>query len=283
VNRTEVRRVADRVRVIPLEAVLGILHAERDPCDRAKWHTERGVLSVTGAKFMNWHRGAGGGGAIDLVIHLEGLDFLSAVAWLAHRFPDAAPSPEPAQGPDPPRHLVLPRRSPRMLHLVVRYLVRDRDLPLSLLEPFFDAGAIYADDRANAVFLMFPEDGSPVGAEIRGTGKSPFRGMAKGSRKDLGSFGVTVSGADRVVLCESAIDALSCHVLHPDMTCLSTAGARPDPPWLAPLRIGHRVYCGFDNDATGDAMARAMIARHPDVERLRPPLKDWNELLRARR
>ena len=36
-----------------------------DPC---KWHTARGVLSVCGAKFFNWHRGTGGGGAIDLVI-----------------------------------------------------------------------------------------------------------------------------------------------------------------------------------------------------------------------
>ena len=282
-NRAEIRRVADRVREIPLEAVLGILDAEPDLYDRAKWHTKRGVLSVTGAKFMNFHLGVGGGGAIDLVIHLEGINFLSAVAWLADRFPDAAPSRQPAPGPDPPRRLVLPRRSPRMLAHVVRYLHRDRGIPLSLLDPFFDAGAIYADERANAVFLMLPEDGSPVGAEIRGTGKSPFRGMAKGSRKDLGSFAVPAPGSRKVVLCESAIDALSCHLLHPDMTCVSTAGARPDPTWLSPLRIDHRVYCGFDNDATGDAMAQAMIARHPDVERLRPALKDWNELLRPRR
>jgi len=39
------------------------------------------------------------------------------------------------------------------------------------------------------------------------------------------------------------------------------------------------VYCGFDADPTGDGMARAMIETHPAVKRLRPSLKDWNELL----
>lgn len=285
-NRAEVRRIADRVRAIPLEEVLEEVDAERDLYDRAKWHTTKGVLSVTGAKFMNWSLGAGGGGAIDLVIHLEGKDFLSAVAWLERNFPEPpAPGTPEERRPGPPgRGLELPQCHPRKLPLVVHYLEKERGIPRSVLKPFTDCHGIYADARANAVFLMFPDDGPPVGAEIRGTGKTPFRGLAKGSRKDLGAFEVASAapGSKKVVLCESAIDALSCHVLHPDFACLSTAGARPDPPWLRPLRIDHHVYCGYDNDEAGDATARAMIALHPDVKRLRPPLKDWNELLRRR-
>jgi hypothetical protein len=40
------------------------------------------------------------------------------------------------------------------------------------------------------------------------------------------------------------------------------------------------IYCGFDTDATGERMARALIARYPAVQRLRPPLHDWNDSLR---
>jgi|PlaIllAssembly_1097288.scaffolds.fasta_scaffold741555_1 hypothetical protein len=84
------------------------------------------------------------------------------------------------------------------------------------------------------------------------------------------------------ILCESAIDALSCHALHPEARCLSTAGARPEPAWLADLLAQDgTLYCGFDLDATGEAMAQVMIARHPAIQRLRPSRKDWNDVLRA--
>jgi hypothetical protein len=39
------------------------------------------------------------------------------------------------------------------------------------------------------------------------------------------------------------------------------------------------MFCGFDADDTGEAMAQAMIARHPAIRRLRPTRKDWNEVL----
>ena len=85
-----------------------------------------------------------------------------------------------------------------------------------------------------------------------------------------------------MVLCESAIDAISCLALHTECRCLSTAGARPDPRWLRTLLDqGSRIYCGFDADPTGDSMAHAMIALHPAVQRLRPSQHDWNDLLRS--
>jgi hypothetical protein len=39
------------------------------------------------------------------------------------------------------------------------------------------------------------------------------------------------------------------------------------------------IFCGFDADDTGEAMAQAMIALHPSIRRLRPTRKDWNEVL----
>ena len=116
--------------------------------------------------------------------------------------------------------------------------------------------------------------------ELRGTGPLPWKGMASDSRKDHGFFAVAAT-AEIIVLCESGIDAISCHALHPQYRCLSTAGARPNPAWLAGLIAqAHQLYCGFDRDETGEAMARSMIALYPSIQRLCPPRKDWNDVLR---
>jgi hypothetical protein len=107
--------------------------------------------------------------------------------------------------------------------------------------------------------------------------------MAPGSRKDFGFFSIPNASLARIILCESAIDALSCFALHPQHRCISTAGARPNPLWLpALIAQAAQIYCGFDADPTGDAMAHAMISLHPSVLRLQPNPHDWNDALRAR-
>lgn len=277
----EVRDRANQLRGTPLEAVLDTVGAEQDRCDKAKWHTDRGVVSVTGTKFFNWSLGRGGGGAIDLVIHLKELRFKAAVHWLDRHFPGAGYPPEQVPSLQAPP-LKLPPNDAGKLPDVKRYLVHDRGIPTSLIESLIASGRFYADSKSNAVFPLLGKGSMPVGAELRGTGNHPWRGLTPGSRKDLGYFSVPAPDATTIVLCESAIDAVSCFALHPGHLCISTSGARPDPLWLAPLiRRGPQVYCGFDCDPTGERMASAMIAGHPIVKRLRPPLHDWNDVLRS--
>jgi hypothetical protein len=226
------RESADRLRAIPLEAVLRLAGATRDRADKAKWHTGLGAISITGAKFTNWNHGCGGGGAIDLAMHLWGLRFLEALKWLGRYFPDQDPAD---RTPAPPRPLLLPPRDDRRLLEVRRYLYDQRRLPAALLEPLIASGSLYADTRANAVFLLLGMEDAPVGAEIRGTTATPWRGMAPGSRKDAGYFSVPVLEPTAIILCESAIDAVSCLALYPRTLCTSTAGAHPNPPWLPSL------------------------------------------------
>jgi hypothetical protein len=267
---------------MPLTAVLQFSGAQPDRYDPGKWHTCRGVLTVTGAQFMNWNRGQGGGGAIDLVMHLHQLGFGQALEWLESHFATAL-SVAPSPSPRPP--LSLPPASPQHLEAVRRYLLQERSLPAALLEPLIDSGSLYADARANAVFVLRGKLNEPVGAELRGTTAAAWRGMAPGSRKDQGFFAIPASAlltaTTATVLCESAIDAISCHALHPQFRCLSTAGARPNPAWLPEL-VGQarHLFCGFDRDDTGQAMAQAMIQFHPSIQRLRPSRKDWNDVLR---
>ena len=288
------RELAPRLRAIPLERVLPLCGGRLDRGDRRKWHTPAGTFSVSGAKFMNWTAGVGGGGAIDLVMQLHHLDFKGAVDWLASHFPEvlslSALRAEPLRPASKPR---LPSPAPRQLARVRDYLIVQRRLPARLVQPLLDSGTLYADARANAVFLLQDDHRRPVGAELRGTTDVPWHGLAPGSQKDLGCFAVPLppphSGCAEpiqtppaAVLCESAIDAISCFALHPAYRCFSTAGARPDPHWLRPLLDQARqVYCGFDADPTGDAMAQAMIALHPQVQRLRPSQHDWNDVLKT--
>ncbi len=142
------------VRAAPLESVLLLHGAVRDRHDRRRWHTERGPLSVTGPKFMNWHTCQGGGGAIDLVMHLAGVDFRAALAWLEGHFAAGALlAAEPgtrlrvtgdSAGGTPlceaSAGLRLPRRDDRLLGRVRRYLTERRHLAASVIEPLIESG-----------------------------------------------------------------------------------------------------------------------------------------------
>ena len=304
-NRHDLDRRAALARAVPLETVLVQCGALRDRHDTSKWHTAQGPLSVTGAKFMNWARSQGGGGAIDLVIHLSGLGFRAAVEWLESHlgtgYVSAAKNVVDERGSRPSAvsecrvecpvdcrvdsaragPLRLPLRDDCLFPRVHEYLTTHRKLSSTLLEPVLRSGRLYADQRGNAVFLLVRgKPNQAVGAELRGTGERVWRGMAAGSRKDLGYFWVGEPTACELVLCESAIDALSCFQLLGSCLCLSTSGVRTNPGWLSGLLTrGYRIRCGFDTDAPGEQAAKQMTAQYPSITRLRPPAHDWNDAL----
>ncbi len=290
------RRRADAVRLIPLAVVLTQWGAVADRRDRAQWRTEQGPLTVTGTKFFNWHCHQGGGGAIDLVMHLGGWEAGAAVKWL-EQLPGSSPtaaspalgsSQRSSSGLNAPRQagsLRLPAANRFKLECVRRYLTTRRGLAPHILEPLIDAGKLYADQRGNAVFLMvIGKPNRSIGAELRGTGRYVWRGLARGTRKDLGYFWIGAQGARQIVICESAIDAISCFQMNLDCICISTAGVRSNPPWLRPLITrSYHIYCGFDDDEAGNEAAQRMEAKHPSIKRLQPPAHDWNDALTARR
>lgn len=291
-NFDDMRRRADAVRGTPLPSVLSCWGAVRDRRDKRQWRTAVGPLSVTGAKFMNWHRQVGGGGAIDLVMHLGQMNYLEAVVWLEEHFGSHAavlsvsgPSTSTPSREQPKSRLLqlpVPVADQHQQEQVRRYLIDQRCLEASILDPLLTTGKVYADQRGNAVFLMVAGKANrPIGAELRGTGHRVWHGMAAGSRKDWGYFWVGIQGTSTIVLCESAIDAISCFQLRRDCVCISTAGVRANPRWLSGLiDCGFQIFCGFDADPPGDHSAQAMMSQHSSVQRLRPPAHDWNDLLR---
>jgi hypothetical protein len=276
----DIKNKAGMVRHIDLKEVLKRTGATKDNIDKAKWRTCQGVISVTGQKFINWSGGAiGGGGAIDLIIHLRQYDFKTAVCWLFDNFSIAASHMSNNIKPA----LSLPIKDDKKLSRITNYLKDDRFVPLELINLLVKSGKLYADKRANAVFLLLGKEKTVVGAELRGTTTKRWRGMATGSRKDLGCFYIKRSQTNKMVLCESAIDALSCFALNPDCITLSTSGANPNPSWLTTfINKGFEIYCGFDSDEIGDRLAEKMMRRYPSVKRLRPIKHDWNEILQSK-
>ena len=86
--------------------------------------------------------------------------------------------------------------------------------------------------EATLFFYCLEKKKKIVGAELRGTCNTKWRGMAPGSRKKSGCFYILGQSPKKMVLCESAIDAVSCAVLHPEYTTISTSGAMDNPAWL---------------------------------------------------
>lgn len=150
----DIKNRANFVRNIDLKAVLERTGCNRDGSDKAKWHTCRGVISVTDQKFMNWTQGNGGGGAIDLVMHLKECDFKTAVLWLSEHFSTSVIQTLPGERPFSKPIFTLPKRDDNKLPQVKKYLIHDRRIPPKWINSLIHSGKIYADKRGNAVFLL---------------------------------------------------------------------------------------------------------------------------------
>lgn len=151
------------------------------------------------------------------------------------------------------------------------------------------ADRVRIDGRGAALFPHFDREGL-CGFEAKNAG---FTGFAPGGVKGLWSSKTTATD-NRLVLAESAIDALSFHVLGGDdgSRYMSTGGAlnhqQPDllRGAMDKLPVGGVVLLAFDNDAGGNQLAAEVAALAPagrEVRRALPEVgKDWNDVLKRR-
>jgi len=303
-----------QVRGIDLEDAMRALGGEQDRYDKHKWHVAGEHISINGEKFYNHDRRSGGGQSIDLVMHVGGYTFKQAVAYLTHAGgPELAVAAAAQYGArqgqeivererDAPARFMPPTRDEGRWPQVRAYLTEERGIPRGLVDELHARGTLYADRRANAVFLRTDAQGQAVGASLRGTlPSSQFQGLALGSRRDAGhfSFSLGESAPYRVPqyhITESPIDALSRAALiqrageHGEYVFLSNDGhgELPRRQIEEGLARGALVHCGFDNDAGGDILWAQVKEAYPRAEaivRERPPAgaKDWNEALQAER
>ena len=296
------RETVNAVRDIALPDMAESLGLSRDRKDPTAWvDAEREhKITLQGTKWYDHKHAQGGGGAIDLAMHVLRTGFRETVAWLglelgakpteravAARTLARAPQ-EVASAMREAEPFLPPVRTPGALSRVLKYL-QGRGLRLDVLNQLEAQGRLYGDERGNAVFLTMDAKGRPRGAELRGTGPTPFHGHAKGSTRALPWFFDTCKEPKRLVLCESAIDALSYHQVTDcdDARIASTGGAKPEVPSAVAtaIRAGswEQVVVAYDNDQVGNRMAEAITeelhALGAQVTRHAPQAKDWNEEL----
>lgn len=150
------------------------------------------------------------------------------------------------------------------------YLEHERCLPASLLASSRFAGRVRTDRRGNAVFPHFDVAGL-CGYEIKNCG---FTGFAAGGKKGLW-FSHTAPGDRRLVLTESAIDALSYAALFPDAedrTRYASLGGKPNATQpslvqstMARLPEGAEIVAAFDADDAGRLLVNVVRLAVEDV------------------
>ncbi|MEO1390284.1 MAG: strawberry notch C-terminal domain-containing protein [Cyanobacteria bacterium J06634_6] len=297
------KEIADEVREADLEGVAAELGLERERHDKHKWRDGDHIISISDRLFMDWLADKGGGGAIDLVMHVRECDFKAAVEWLSGRhFPAPVESVSPmaeASEPSEPQPLVMPSANARRWAAVQNYLVEKRKLPLMLVERLHERGLIYADDFQNAVFVRHEmaggqwRRGEVTGASLRGTWSEahPFRGMVPGTVRSKGWFwlGTGRGQISRVLLTESPIDAMSLAVIDKQnrsqngvtiYLSVDGVGAAPLEALRKIIQKGGRLGLAFDADKPGELMAWRVAQQVAFAERIfQAKGKDWNEQL----
>lgn len=173
------------------------------------------------------------------------------------------------------------------------YLERERALPGPLLALDRFAGRIRIDDKGNAVFPHFDAEGLS-GYELKNTG---FTGFASGGAKALWMSHAHLDDT-RLVLCESAIDALSHAVLFPDNRArYASIGGKPNPQQPELIRMSaaamprdSEIVSAMDNDADGAKLSEIVrkaveLTGRVDLRFVvHEPFgfKDWNDQLCAK-
>jgi hypothetical protein len=173
------------------------------------------------------------------------------------------------------------------------YLETERAIPTALLQSDRFAGRVRIDGRGNAIFPHFDREGV-CGFEIKNRG---FTGFSPGGSKGLWLSHETPSD-NRLVLCESAIDALSYAVLFPDERVryasfggeLSVQQGELIRGAAARMPLNAKIVAATDADAPGGKLADnvreavVLTGRDDLIFVLQQPegFKDWNDQLRKR-
>lgn len=280
-----IQKSASEVRVIPLADVfvrLGATELE------GRWCMPERRFSLKGSKFYDEIASKSGNGAIDLVMHCEGIAYREAVAWLSLEFGQGQvvgeavriareKVTEPAKTPAP---LPLPMPAPEHLPTVIDYLISYRGIPAELINILVETGRLYADRFANCVFTLSNEDDTK-GAELVGTGDVPFSSIR--GHKGLFALPPIDLANKQAIFVKSAVEALSYRALHPacGWVYAVTGNAIKELIKLGRQlkRKGYALLSAFDNSDRGIVLKDALkeVAASSPIDS--PTLGDWNDKL----
>jgi hypothetical protein len=290
---------AHLLRDLPLEDVAYHLGLFPDPSINNRWVCDGHTVNIIGSRFYDFvGKQHGGGGAIDLVMHLLNCSFREAIVWLHDTFGEsgmlralverARNEAEKIIDGELTQSFVPPQPDESRWLDVSDYLTKNRKLPSGLIGSLHLSGLIYSDAKKNAVFLMRSFEEEVTGAFLRGTHgeNNSFYGLAKGSKRSKGWFHMTVGGQEsdkipRAVLAKSPIEALSVAVLDKEKS-LKTIYIAVDSPRCLPIEFLTYIpnlVAAYHNNASGQEIFLAIQKILPQITRLKPKAEDWNQQL----
>jgi hypothetical protein len=288
------KKLADQLRALSLDTVLKRVYGANLEQGSHLRHASRKYILPDGRKIAVspgkagadvWIEQGGEGkrGAINLIMHLDGLAYKDAVRLLAEHFDSSAIATEHA------RELVkraaadveeitkapvaAPAPDPTKWPRVRRWLHEVRGMPTKLIDKLHSLGLVYADSRANATFRRVSG-----GAFQRGTGDTKFHRSIGGA--ECGPFLIPGAGK-KVVLVEAPLDAIAAIAMHPDAIAIASGGDQLPPSKLALwIPEGAEVLAGYDADRRGDQVAD-QAAEQFNAKRFKPSRKDWAETVKT--
>lgn len=212
-----------QLRDIPLQQIAYGLGLEPDS-NRRRWHNDHHQLVITGTKFYAPTVAKGGGGAIDLVMHIEQCSFTEAIQWLSnHHGKTAALSLVQQQAtqvleehPDQP--FLLPTPEPLQWQPLREYLRHQLNIPAPLVDQLHQEGIVYSHKGA-LVAVRRSLEGEVNGASIFHLPDLKAV-LVENSRLTQGWFHFTRGGkpeqeVQQIVVTQSAIEAMAYCTLNP--------------------------------------------------------------------
>ncbi|MBR1442531.1 MAG: DUF3991 domain-containing protein, partial [Firmicutes bacterium] len=263
-----------------------------------------------------WNSRNMGGNAVDFCMKYFGMDFTSSVGELLDFSGYRKINAEIKQNiaPETPKvqiehkeaeeeHKPLPYSLDTKTNRVYAYLTKTRGIDADIVNRFIKDGSIGQDERGNAVFKTFDEQGNLSGAEINSTlSNSRF----KQSTERNGNGFTIIPNPDvkpkSIIFFESAIDTLSYYNLakrnnnrNIDNYMLVSMGGLKDKVINETLQkyekqFGIKMECilSTDNDDAGINFAKKFDYKFHSVadtsaykNHTGKKIKDWNDLLKA--
>lgn len=259
---------------------------------------EHDSLKISNGMWHWFSRGIGGKSAVDYLIKVQNMDFVSAVkAVLGNHNPVVTHySPKVSA----PRQVLLPEKN-ETADIAVSYL-KGRGISASVIDYCLKKKLLYESEKYhNAVFVGYDSNGAARYAAIRGT-SSGYKGEASGSDKRF-SFQLG-EPSHSVHLFEAAIDVLSYATLMEmqgvdwrKASLLSLAGVFKFKResvipvalerYLAEHPQVHTIYLHLDNDEVGREAAAGITnglkEKYKVVDAPPPEGKDINDFLQIQK
>ena len=249
-------------------------------------------ITIRGSKWFD-HKNQTGGGAIKFMQEFYDMDFQTAVQeLLGQTVTPLSHSPPKTIAKEEKKEFRLPESNTNM-HRVFAYLIKQRFISPDIISHFAKQHTLYEDkEHHNAVFVGVDENGVPRQASKRSTSTfgNAFRITCEGSdtKYSFSHFGKS----SRLYVFEAPIDMMSFLTLYPkdwqQHSYIAMNGVYENSVLTAlknHSNLREIVLC-VDNDEGGiEAVDRLRDILHengyPNVKRLAPEFKDWNECLKS--